>query len=151
LHLKKALESLPRQKLITYRGIPTQGKLLLNVQIGHRFYWPTFTSTSTNREAALGFAGYNGVFMKLKIKSGKKISEYSCYPNEDEVLLLPDICFVVKDVYHNGCIKVVELKEVCNCQPQHAIPNVQVCTNSYLRMVQNLVEKIIAVLICFCY
>jgi len=110
-HLKMALESLPRKTLITYRGIPTQGELLRNVIIGQSLYWPTFTSTSTNREAALGFAGTNGVFMIFKIESGKKISEYSCYPNEAEVLLPPDICFIVEDVNYRGRIKEIVLKE----------------------------------------
>jgi hypothetical protein len=47
----------------------------------------------------------------MTLKSGKKISQVSSQPKQEEVLVLPDSKFKVKSVRYNGEKPSIELEE----------------------------------------
>ena len=78
--------------------------------------WNSFTSTSMARDAALNFAGDGGVLFVItrdpEHAAAADIHEYSQFPNEQEVLLLPMQVFDVQGVHDRGGHTEIVLREV---------------------------------------
>ena len=76
-----------------YRGVSRDEVDLSLYHNGNQVDWPTFTSTSANRQVARSFAGEGGtVFTILRDPShanAADVSSLSAFPAEQEVLLLP--------------------------------------------------------------
>jgi len=96
---------------------------------GNNVVWVAFTSTSRNRSVMDSFSTKSsGTFMLLDISEGKDISEISVFM-EEEVLLLPNAYFVVKDVLSDHLKKLLKLPECMD-----ALYLVQSPTPLHLRM-----------------
>jgi len=96
---------------------------------GNNVVWVAFTSTSRNRSVIDSFSTKSsGTFMLLDISEGKDISEISVV-REEEVLLLPNAYFVVKDVLSDHLKKLLKLPECVD-----ALYLVQSPTPLHLRM-----------------
>jgi len=100
--LTMAMNKLPTSKTTTYRGIPEEEPFNNKYEKNQIVTWSGFTSTSSNLERAKTFAENNGVIIEIvDLWNGKVISNYSCYPREEEILLPPEQKFVVVDPLHS--------------------------------------------------
>ncbi|CAF4351806.1 unnamed protein product [Rotaria sp. Silwood2] len=79
-------------------------------KVGLQFLWPTFTSTSRNRDVAHGFGNYIFEIDASADDSTYRtdISKYSDYPEEQEVLFYPYSGYLVKNIMYDG--KIIQLK-----------------------------------------
>jgi len=88
-----------------YRSLDKPVTSLSNqYQKDSKLCWIGFTSTSLKREIMNSFVDKqnneikNGTYMMIDIIEGKDISLFSLYPEESEILLLPNSYFTVKDI-----------------------------------------------------
>ena len=83
---------------------------------GTQVLWDAFSSTSTSRDVANRFKGNGGVLFVIRRDprhaAAADISRYSCFPEEDEVLLLPGMRFHVRDIHRREDFAEVVLDEV---------------------------------------
>lgn len=91
-YLLSALAKLPNYSGTVYRAID---KPLLSLskqyKTGSNVVWPSFTSTSKNRDIMSNFSGKSeGTWMSIDVVEGKDISTFSLFPDESEILLLPN-------------------------------------------------------------
>jgi hypothetical protein len=104
-YLITGMSALPTFQGEVYRGIPNEHKDLVakNFVKGRLIQWSGFTSTSTCIEQAQNFAhGPEGIIFRITVKNGRSVQEYSLFPNENEVVLLPDSRLVVdKSMYQS--------------------------------------------------
>ena len=75
--------------------------------------WDAFSSTSTSRKVANYFRGDGGVLFVIRRDpshvAAAEIAEYSNFPNEEEVLLLPGMRFHVTNVQHKQAERLTEV------------------------------------------
>eukprot|EP00927_Polykrikos_kofoidii_P039994 TRINITY_DN3426_c0_g2_i1.p1 TRINITY_DN3426_c0_g2~~TRINITY_DN3426_c0_g2_i1.p1 ORF type:complete len:886 (+),score=111.73 TRINITY_DN3426_c0_g2_i1:97-2754(+) len=120
--LMKALRKLPAWKGSVYRGIDANGSAILgpNYSQGRKVHFSGLSSAAPDLEVARNFAGEDGVVLRMKIRNGRDIRQYSAIPNESEILLLPNIGLMVTEELHFdddiGCnvIDLVEMQETTN-------------------------------------
>ena len=96
-YLLKALRKLPDFEGTCYRGFPSSETdvILQQYKKRRRIQWGAFTSTTTDVEAARGFAGVGGVVIKIDVTDGKDICPLSFFATEMEILLSPNHKFFV--------------------------------------------------------
>ena len=107
------LRKLPSITGVVFRGNNSPDVIAKEYTLGREIFWSGFTSTTTELSSALQFAGQDGVVFRMHINSGKSISNFSCLPNEKEVLLPPNACLIVTQVMHIEAdgVKYVDLLE----------------------------------------
>ena len=111
-HLQNALSRLPNKECQVYRGIPFTHEIVTNYKLGRRIYFTAFTSTTSDKSKAMEFAGTDGVVLSIHVFTGKSIKEYSMFPEEEEILLSPNVAFSVsKSLFKEGDTQFVELIE----------------------------------------
>jgi hypothetical protein len=97
-YMMRGLMKLPVFEGIVYRGIPdTQLELVRSsYKGGVDVHWSAFTSTTSNLQAAKSFAqGVGGVIFRIRTHTGRRISTYSQFQNEEEIMISPNARFVV--------------------------------------------------------
>ena len=110
--LQTALSKFPSKILDVYRGIPNMSVIKEQYTLGRTVHWSSFSSATTNQKKAIEFATRNGVVLKLKTLTGKNITAYSVFPEEEEILLAPNINFsVIEEVHNDGGVNYVDLQE----------------------------------------
>ena len=118
-HLSQALEALPDVSTTVYRGMDAPN--LVEYQQSKRVHWSGFSSTSTSASVSTRppfYYGPPGVVFKLTVQNAKNIQPFSVFPNEAELLLSPNMEFVVtKELYEptegplRGC-RVIEMQQI---------------------------------------
>jgi len=101
-YFQRALSKLPNICIDVYRGIDTSGAVLIKKEyVEHRpIHWSAYSSTTSDLSVAKKFAGKSGIILKIKIFNGKSVTDYSPFPTENEVILSPNMRFIVSsDVY----------------------------------------------------
>jgi hypothetical protein len=97
-YLMRGLTKLPVFRGVVYRGIP-QSQLDLvrsSYRGGVDVHWSAFTSTTLSLPAAKTFAkGHGGIIFRIRTLSGRRISCYSQFQNEEEIVISPNAQFVV--------------------------------------------------------
>ena len=106
--------------ITVYRGVTR--KFPNEINIGSRFYFPSFTSTSKEKSKALGFIGGGvGTLMTINLinnEIGEDLLDYcvdisdnnfSLYPNEEEILLCSHCYFQITNIRRNEKIDYVDL------------------------------------------
>lgn len=80
-----------------YRGV-RKFEALKNLKVGECFVDPGFVSTSLVKKAALSFVKFEveAVLFKISAASGRKVSTFSDYPEESEILLMPKTSLKLK-------------------------------------------------------
>ena len=103
-YLMTGLERLPTFAGTVYRGIPEAelDTIRRTYRKTRHVWWSAFTSTSTSVALAKQFAGKGGVVFRIEVEDGRRISEYSHFQHEGEVLLNPNtkLC-VMSDLVAN--------------------------------------------------
>jgi len=100
----KGFRSLPSYWGRCYRGVvldPTQNLDTVN----GIFVWKSFTSASKVMEKAINFIDSDkiqekikGLLFIIKSRSGRCLSELSCYPSEEEIVFRPYTSFKIKKI-----------------------------------------------------
>ncbi|CAF1155524.1 unnamed protein product [Adineta steineri] len=112
--LDSATSKLPRFKGIIYRGIDKD--VTMKFKKGQRITWWSISSCSTSINVISSFLHKtsSSTLFNIECLNGKSISSYTCYPNENEVILMPGTMFeVVSDpLSHHGGLNIIHLKEI---------------------------------------
>jgi len=111
----KGLLKFPSSEGWVVRGVPGKSRLVTQYTNGLRVQWKAFSSASKNVGAAHAFFDDedDGVIFRIKVKTGKSISEVSFFPSEDEVLLLPGKQYIVKsEPYQQNGLTFIDMEEV---------------------------------------
>jgi hypothetical protein len=109
-HLQMGLSRLPDFKGNVYRGVPDAKFIIENYTDRRKIHWASYSSTTTELSVAKQFAGDGGIVIKIDIINGKSIYDYSFLPVEHEILLSPNMCFVVNgDVYKEDGIMMLNM------------------------------------------
>jgi len=107
--LQTVLAHFPDYDGTVYRGMKS-GNFTDEYNKNRRIHWSGFSSTTSSLQIAQKFAGHDGVIFQINICNGKKISDYSFYNREDEVLLSPNMAFlVIKPLYSKNGYKWIKL------------------------------------------
>ena len=111
--LHTALTNLPSYNGSVWRGV--RGDVAKNYRKDSIICWWSFTSCTKSITAIKGFlptTGKGTIFM-IESRNGKAISEFSEHPDENEIILLPEINLkVVDEALNLGGMKVIHLQEV---------------------------------------
>jgi len=92
-----------------YRGIKTTD-VSKYYTMNRRIHWSAYTSTTEKLEVAKAFAYPEGVVIVIQICNGKVLGPYSIMPAEEEVLLSPNMAFIVcKEIYEIDQTRFIEL------------------------------------------
>jgi len=98
-YLMRGLKKLPSETGTVYRGWDLQlTHKTERYHVGNSVIWPAFTSTSTSVSLLSSFANIRGTWASMDIVEGKDISKLSIYPQESELLLLPNSEFRVEEI-----------------------------------------------------
>ena len=118
-HLSQALQALPDVSTTVYRGMNAPN--LAEYQRSKRVHWSGFSSTSTSASVSSCppfYHGPPGVVFQLTVQNAKNIQPFSVLPHEAELLLSPNMEFVVAKELHEptegplrGC-RVIEMQQI---------------------------------------
>jgi hypothetical protein len=105
-HLDSAVQSMTgvQPGITMYRGVNFPGCVAFfaeHYQVGGLVEWPEYTSTSTARDVAKGFASDQGVVFEMTDFPGNfggNVKRVSVFEGEDEILLPAGTCFKVIQV-----------------------------------------------------
>jgi len=111
--LVSGLNKLDNTEAVVYRAIDKPLSQLSNrYKLGSKICWVSFTSTSLDMNIMKNFMNKSkteGTFMQINVTEGKNISEFSLFPDEKELLLLPNSYFSVNEVISNNMKKLLSL------------------------------------------
>ena len=97
-YLMRGLRALPEVHTTCFRGVPPEclQTVLTNYTQGADVHWSAFTSCALHLETAKQFAQrHGGIIFRIKILSARDLRAYSAFPQEQEVLLSPNVKLVV--------------------------------------------------------
>jgi len=103
-YLQSGLSKIPNKSTTVYRGIPAEQKERIEKEYikGRKIYWSSYSSTSSSLSQAKHFTEPGGIIFEISIYSGKSIKNYSFLPQEDEILLSPNMKFTVSSDLFKG-------------------------------------------------
>ncbi|CAF4011741.1 unnamed protein product [Adineta steineri] len=114
--LHSATSKLPKYKGIVYRGIDKDVSMAFKK--GQRITWWSVSSCSASVDVISSFfnKARQSTLFNIECSSGKSISGYTCYPKEDEVILMPGTVFevVAHPLHHHGVLHIIHLKEIAD-------------------------------------
>merc|ERR1712187_856429 len=96
VYLMNGLQAIdPMPECVLFRGISRSKFQMVqeHYTTGRTIHWSGLSSVSRDERVSNGFAkedGPGGVVFHITVKTGRSISHLSAFPNEDEVLLLPN-------------------------------------------------------------
>lgn len=112
LHI--AVNKLPKFKGVVWRGVNKD--ISSDFKKGQQKTWWSITSCSRSVDVISSFIGEvpQSTLFNIQCTSGRSISNYTSYPSEDEVILMPGTKFtVVADpLHHHGGLHIVHLEEI---------------------------------------
>ena len=95
-HFLSALSKMPSYDGKVFRGTSDGWEeLSATYWVGRQVRWSGVTSTSTKQSQALLKAGDAGTVFVITVRHGKEVAVFSEFPMEDEVILVPNMTFVV--------------------------------------------------------
>ncbi|CAF3978893.1 unnamed protein product [Adineta steineri] len=112
--LDSATSKLPKFKGIIYRGIDKD--VTMNFKKGQKITWWSISSCTTSVDVISAFLhkSSSSTLFNIECLNGKLISSYTCYSNENEVILMPGTVFEVvsNPLSHHGGLNIIHLKEI---------------------------------------
>lgn len=110
-YLVKALEALPKMVTTVYRG-SGHLKEYQELKTGECIQDRGFLSTSSDVYTAERFAK-SGMFLMISTYSGREVTAYSVFPDEDEILLQPGTWLrLIRNPEMNRGLTLYDLEEV---------------------------------------
>ncbi|CAF0986732.1 unnamed protein product [Didymodactylos carnosus] len=114
--LDTAVNKLPSTKTVVWRGVGRN--VSDSFQKNQTVTWWSVSSCSESVNIVKQFLSNSSqsTLFNIECIDGKKISLYTCYPEENEILLMPGTTLkVVSDpLHHHGGLHIVHLKEIGN-------------------------------------
>lgn len=93
-YLNKALAGLPDVVTTVYKGMRNAKKHIGMYDGSKRVHWSGFSSTTTDIAVATGFAGRDGLVLKISVLNAKNVQPYSWFGKEEaELMLSPNMEF----------------------------------------------------------
>lgn len=113
-HLRSGLNKMPAYQGCVYRGVLADAFEWEDMYVGREIRFSGLTSCSISREFAVYRAGLAGWLLSMEIFSGRSISVFSFFPDEDEILLPPDIrCVIVaRRASEDEGVRILEVLEL---------------------------------------
>ncbi|CAF0807339.1 unnamed protein product [Adineta steineri] len=112
--LDSATSKLPKFKGTIFRGIDKD--VTKSFKKGQRITWWSISSCSTSVDVISSFISKSSssTLFHIECLNGKSVSSYTCYPNENEVILMPGTIFeiVSNPLSHHGGLNIIHLKEI---------------------------------------
>ena len=112
--LDSATSKLPKVKDIVWRGVNKD--ISQSFKKGQKITWWSISSCSTSVDVISSFLGKvpQSTLFSIQCSTGKSIAAYTCYPSENEVILMPGTTFeIVSDpLHHHGGLHIIHLKEI---------------------------------------
>ncbi|CAF2879300.1 unnamed protein product [Rotaria sp. Silwood2] len=112
--LDSATSKLPDFRGIVWRGVNQD--VSQTFKRGQRITWWSVSSCSRSVDVVSSFLGKTSqsTLFNIECSNGKFIAAYTCYPSEDEVIMMPGTMFkVVSDpLHHHGGLHIIHLKEI---------------------------------------
>ncbi|CAF1130833.1 unnamed protein product [Adineta steineri] len=112
--LDSATSKLPTFKGIIWRGIDKN--VTMKFKKGQRITWWSISSCSTSIDVISSFISKSSssTLFHIECLNGKSVSSFTCYPNENEVILMPGTVFEVvsNPLSHHGGLNIIHLKEI---------------------------------------
>ncbi|CAF0779239.1 unnamed protein product [Adineta steineri] len=112
--LHSATSKLPRFKGIVWRGIDKD--VTKSFKKGQKITWWSISSCTTSVDVISAFLhkSSSSTLFNIECLNGKLISSYTCYSNENEVILMPGTVFEVvsNPLSHHGGLNIIHLKEI---------------------------------------
>ncbi|CAF1185276.1 unnamed protein product [Adineta steineri] len=112
--LDSATSKLPKFRGTIFRGINKD--VTKSFKKNQKITWWSISSCSTSVDVISSFISKSSssTLFHIKCLNGKSISSFTCYPNENEVILMPGTIFeVVSDpLNHHGGLNIIHLKEI---------------------------------------
>lgn len=121
------LQNAPKTEGMVYRGMNFEkgdkkamkvyNEFMSNISEGQEMTFPSFTSTTVDKETAVGFAGqnkpekYNGVLIEMEQTKGVYLDGASAFESEDEILLDRSAKFVISKVEKHNGLTTIRLRE----------------------------------------
>ena len=108
-----AAEKLSKFEGTVWRGVDKD--LSKEFKKNQTITWWSISSCSKSIKVIKNFLGNTekSTLFNIECKNGRCISEFTCYPNEDEVVLMPGTTLkVVDDALDHGGLVVMHLKEI---------------------------------------
>ena len=117
-YLMRGLRALPEVRTTCFRGVPPDclQTVLDCYTPGADVHWSAFTSCALHLDTAKQFAQkQGGIIFRIKILSARDLRAYSAFPQEQEVLLSPNVKLVVIGACNLGQdgYYYVDLQERC--------------------------------------
>ncbi|CAF1547290.1 unnamed protein product [Rotaria sordida] len=112
--LDSAAAKLPKFKGTVWRGV--NKNVSHTFKKGQKITWWSVSSCSTSVDVISSFLGNapQSTLFNIDCINGKSIAAYTCYPAEDEVILMPGTTFevVANPLHHHGGLHIIHLKEI---------------------------------------
>ncbi|CAF1425090.1 unnamed protein product [Rotaria sordida] len=112
--LDSAAAKLPKFKGTVWRGVNKD--VSHTFKKGQKLTWWSVSSCSTSVDVISSFLGNapQSTLFNIDCINGKSIAAYTCYPAEDEVILMPGTTFevVANPLHHHGGLHIIHLKEI---------------------------------------
>jgi len=147
-HLLHGLNSLPFFSATVYRGIKKWYFPQDKLEEGLQFSWNAFTSFTTSKQTAEGFAGDTGVLFVMTSKNGRAIESFSAIPSEREVLCPACTMFEIQSWTKVGSVLQVNLKVIVTPQSDKVVLWVDDQPTNNIEIVQELGCRGISVVQC---
>merc|ERR1719329_93144 len=114
----RALGKVPDFEGEVFRGFEDLNDITTQYQEGRRIQWGAWSSTTSDKQAAMGFAGPNGAVLKIKVFTAKDIKKLSFFSCEGEILVSPNHKFMVtSSPYVEDGYTFVNMMEVKKVSP----------------------------------
>jgi hypothetical protein len=112
--LDSGTSKLPKFKGIVWRGVNKD--VTMAFKKGQKITWWSVTSCSKSVDVISSFLDKapQSTLFNIECSTGKCIAAYTCYPKEDEVILMPGTIFevVANPLHHHGGLHIIHLKEI---------------------------------------
>ncbi|CAF1411681.1 unnamed protein product [Rotaria sp. Silwood1] len=112
--LDSAAAKLPKFKGTVWRGV--NKNVSHTFKKGQKITWWSVSSCSTSVDVISSFLSNapQSTLFNIDCINGKSIAAYTCYPTEDEVILMPGTIFEVvsNPLHHHGGLHIIHLKEL---------------------------------------
>ncbi|CAF0848779.1 unnamed protein product [Adineta steineri] len=112
--LASATSKLPIFKGIVYRGLDKD--VTMNFKKGQKITWWGISSCSTSVDVISSFISKSSssTLFRIDCLNGKSVASYTCYPHENEVILMPGtkLEVVSNPLSHHGGLNIIHLKEI---------------------------------------
>ena len=111
-YINRFLKTLPNYNGVVYRGMPVPSNIAEYTR-DKQINWSAYSSTSKSETVAQSFASATGIVFRIHLLHGREIQAYSWFSQESEILLHPNMRFLVRREQYSQCGHTyIDLQEI---------------------------------------